>query len=91
MEKVREHISFSGRVQGLCFRYKATHLASHYGLTGWVRNEYDGTLTGEFQGLAAEIDLVLQGLVRDHRIDIDGLERRRIPLAMEERGFSIRR
>lgn len=90
MEKIREHITFSGRVQGVGFRYKATHLARHFGLTGWVRNEHDGTVIGEFQGLEADIDQVIQRLVRDRYIIIDGLTRKRMPLNGEERGFSIR-
>lgn len=90
MEKIREHITFSGRVQGVGFRYKATHLARYLGLTGWVRNEDDGTVTGEFQGLKQEIDQVIKGLVKDSYIIIDGLSRKRIPPKEEERGFSIR-
>ncbi len=91
MEKIREHITFAGRVQGVGFRYKATHLARHFSLTGWVRNEYDGTVTGEFQGLSLEIDMVIQHLVQDAYICIDQIERKRIPLELEERGFSVRR
>lgn len=90
MQKIREHITFFGRVQGVGFRYKATHLARHLGLTGWVRNEDDGTVTGEFQGLEQEIDQVIKGLVKDRYIIIDGLTRKRIPPKEEERGFSIR-
>lgn len=89
MEKIREHIIFSGRVQGVGFRYKAVHLARHFGLTGWVENEYDGTVEGEFQGLEAEIDMVIQRLMQDSYIRIDHIARRKIPLK-EERGFSIR-
>ena len=39
-EKQREHILFTGYVQGVGFRYRLSHLAQHYGVTGWVRNEY---------------------------------------------------
>ena len=90
MERIRERITFSGRVQGVGFRYKATHLARHLGLTGWVRNEDDGTVIGEFQGLEREIDQVIKGLVEDCYIIIEGLTRKRIPPEEEERGFSIR-
>ena len=90
MEKIREHIIFSGRVQGVGFRYKTIHLARHFGLTGWVRNECDGTVTGEFQGLEAEIDMVIQHLVQDTYIRIDQIDRKRISIYEEERGFSVR-
>ena len=34
-EKQREHIRFTGYVQGVGFRYRLSHLAQHYGVTGW--------------------------------------------------------
>ena len=45
--KVRKHFYFSGWVQGVGFRFKATYLARKYGLTGWVRNLFDGRVEME--------------------------------------------
>ncbi|MCR5097868.1 MAG: acylphosphatase [Lachnospiraceae bacterium] len=53
---MRYHITFYGQVQGVGFRYTASHAAERYRLTGWVRNEYDGSVTCEIQGGADEID-----------------------------------
>lgn len=39
-----------GRVQGVGFRYFVLDQAEGLGLAGWVRNEYDGTVTGEASG-----------------------------------------
>lgn len=39
-----------GRVQGVGFRYFVLDQAEELGLAGWVRNEYDGTVTGEASG-----------------------------------------
>ncbi|MBO4914769.1 MAG: acylphosphatase [Oscillospiraceae bacterium] len=48
--KVRKHIYFSGQVQGVGFRYSATYLAAPLGLTGWVKNLWDGRVEMEVQG-----------------------------------------
>lgn len=47
---IRKRIVFHGWVQGVGFRYRARHAAEHLGATGWVRNEYDGSVTMEIQG-----------------------------------------
>ena len=39
-EKVRKHIIFYGRVQGVGFRYYSVYKSRQLGLTGWVRNFY---------------------------------------------------
>lgn len=50
MAEVRKHITFHGRVQGVGFRYTAKYLARSLNLSGWVKNEWDGTVTLEVQG-----------------------------------------
>lgn len=85
----RRRIEFHGSVQGVGFRYQARHYAAAYGLTGWVRNEYDGTVSMEVQGEPAQIDRMLRSLNSDHYISIDWMESQNIPL-MEENGFSVR-
>ena len=52
----RKHIVFYGWVQGVGFRYRARHAADLYGCTGWVRNEYDGSVSMEIQGEEENID-----------------------------------
>ena len=42
--KIRKHIVFYGRVQGVGFRYYAVNKANQLGLTGWVKNLPDGTV-----------------------------------------------
>ena len=51
MAEVRKHIVFHGRVQGVGFRYKLGYLARKYSVTGWARNEYDGSVSRVLQGL----------------------------------------
>lgn len=47
---VRKHIVVSGRVQGVGFRFRTSHAAQALGLTGWVRNDPEGTVSMELQG-----------------------------------------
>ena len=88
--KRREHICFTGYVQGVGFRYRLSHLAQYYGVTGWVRNEYDGSVSAELQGLVGEIDQIIQQLKQDRYIDITGMDRQNIPPDEQENGFHIR-
>jgi acylphosphatase len=43
-------ISISGIVQGVGFRYFVKQTADQLGLTGWVRNEPDGTVSAIAEG-----------------------------------------
>lgn len=62
--KVRRRYSFTGEVQAVGFRWTTTNLATSVGATGWVRNEYDGTVTAEIQGIPEQVDAVVEGLDR---------------------------
>ncbi len=58
---IRRRYVFKGMVQGVGFRYHARYHASALGLTGWVRNEYDGSVTMEVQGDVQSIDRRISG------------------------------
>ena len=89
MEKMRMHIRFFGQVQGVGFRYTASHQASRYGLTGWVKNEYDGTVTAEVQGREADIDAWTYAMQSGRYIQIDRIEKSEREVDCEERSFRI--
>ena len=42
--KIRKQLVFTGRVQGVGFRWRAGHAARAVGATGWVQNRYDGSV-----------------------------------------------
>ena len=88
MAEIRKHIRFWGRVQGVGFRYKAKYLAQSLGLTGWVKNEWDGSVTMEIQGRSMMIDKMLENLNRDRYIVIDWIDAKEIPLE-DGRGFHV--
>ena len=84
---IRRHIVFSGSVQGVGFRFRARQAAELYGCTGWVRNEYDGSVVMEIQGTREQIDRVVLAVGRGTFIRIEGMEARAVPVDEEERGF----
>ena len=43
-------VHFTGQVQGVGFRWTSRKVAGELGLTGWVRNEPDGSVSMELQG-----------------------------------------
>lgn len=50
MSTARAHLLISGRVQGVNFRYYTYHEAKKHGLSGWVRNLWDGRVEVVFEG-----------------------------------------
>ena len=56
---IRKHIFFTGRVQGVGFRYQSAYYARSLGLTGWVRNLSDGRVEMEVQGRETLINQLL--------------------------------
>ena len=87
MNRVRKHITFYGWVQGVGFRYRARHAAELYGCTGWVRNEWDGSVTMEIQGTEDAIDKVILAIEAGRYVRIENMDSRTIPVETEERGF----
>lgn len=89
MTKERRRIEFHGHVQGVGFRFQARKYASAYGLDGWVRNEYDGSVTVEVQGRTDSINQMLRQLTSDPYIRIEWMDSETIPLE-DETGFHVR-
>ena len=78
MKMVRKHIIFSGRVQGVGFRYTACYLARSLGLTGWVKNLWDGDVEMEVQGDEASMERLVGRFIR-----IELMETEMIPVIKE--------
>ena len=60
----RKRIIFYGYVQGVGFRYRARQAAQMLGCTGWVKNEWDGSVSMEIQGSETDIDRVIEAINR---------------------------
>ena len=84
---IRKRIVFSGWVQGVGFRYRARHAADLLGATGWVRNEYDGSVTMEIQGEKEAIDQVVLALENGRFIHIEDMRVKTMPVVENEYYF----
>lgn len=82
-EKVRKHIFFYGRVQGVGFRYYAVQKANQLGLTGWVKNLYDGSVEMEVEGQEELIDQLIIFLQNRTYIWIERIDVKKIPLQQD--------
>lgn len=89
-EKIRVSAVFYGQVQGVGFRYTASYTAKSLGLTGWVRNEYDGSVSSEIQGDRRSIEECLRRIQGGRFIDITHIEHREIPVDPDDRSFKVR-
>ena len=87
---IRKHIIFTGWVQGVGFRWRARQAAEMYGSTGWVRNEWDGSVTMEIQGEEEAIDRVIMSIEAGRYVQIENMDCREIPVDHEEYSFRTR-
>ena len=87
--KTRIRYNFTGDVQGVGFRYRAYHAAYLLGLTGWVRNEFDGSVTMEVQGERQDIEAMLEMIRKSLYIDIYNIESKELPVDPGESSFEI--
>jgi acylphosphatase len=49
-------VRITGTVQGVSFRAYAREQARELGVTGWIRNEREGSVAGFFEGSDAAVD-----------------------------------
>lgn len=82
---IRVRLRIHGHVQGVSFRYYARQRAAALGLSGWVRNQPDGTVEAEAQGPEEAVEQFVAwahegpSLAEVHRVAVE-----RMPLAEGE-------
>ncbi len=59
---IRRTVLFSGRVQGVGFRYATCRVALPFAVTGWVRNLPDGRVEACVEGNEEEIRRFVQAI-----------------------------
>ncbi len=78
-------------MQGVGFRATARDLAGAYALSGWVRNDAEGTVTLEAQGQSDEIERYIAELRTTLHRNIKGMTATDIGVINDEEGFRITR
>ena len=58
-DRVRVRVVVSGRVQGVWYRESCRREADTVGVTGWVRNTWDGKVEAALEGPRDAVDHVL--------------------------------
>jgi len=89
VKKNAKHISFSGHVQGVGFRFTAHRIALNYDLTGFVRNTDDGKVELLVQGNPQNISDCLRDLCDTFGNYIKNTEIEEIPVNPKYTGFQI--
>ncbi len=86
-----KQVFYSGRVQGVGFRYAVKRIASGFEVTGWVRNLPDGrvelqAMSEDAEELQEFLDAVQESSLRGN---IKEIAAQTIPPLAGVRGFSI--
>lgn len=88
---MRVSVRYQGHVQGVGFRATARQLARDLPVTGWVRNEPDGSVTLQVQGDPAAVEQLLGRVQSTMDRFIQSAERTPLPDQRGEIGFVIAR
>lgn len=82
-------VIYSGKVQGIGFRYTVKRIADKYNIVGWVRNLSDGSVEVFVQGEELTVLSFLQG-VESYFKDNIGDKKKLEEIVADVFGFQIR-
>ncbi len=86
---IRREYRFFGQVQGVGFRWRARNAAGQLGLTGWIRNEWDGSVRMQVQGSPAAMERMIASVDSGSFIRIERTEVEQIAVVDGERSFRV--
>jgi acylphosphatase len=89
MSQTAKHIIFTGRVQGVGFRFTAFNIANRHQLTGFVRNLPDGNVEMFAQGPTQTIDNCIRDIEEEFSSYIRETEIEEIPPNPQYKDFKI--
>ena len=88
--KKQAHVYYSGRVQGIGFRYTAERVAEELNVTGWIKNLDDGRVELIAEGneetlkdFLAQLSSIFSRYIQDVQINWE-------PSTGEFRGFGVK-
>lgn len=88
---VRKACRAQGRVQGVGFRFFVQSTSKSMGVTGWVKNMSDGSVTMELQGEAATIERLINKIKKGNDwIRVTAFDVQDLPVTEGENTFAIR-
>ena len=87
---IRRTVLFSGRVQGVGFRFTTCRVAEDYAVTGYVRNLTDGRVETVVEGDTSEVERFLTALKAEMASYIRDVQQHESPAAGEFRRFEVR-
>jgi acylphosphatase len=91
MSEKRVRVIVRGYVQGVGFRANCARRAEALGVTGWVRNLWDGSVEALFEGDAAAVDRLIDWCrAGPSRSDVTGVEVIDAPAGAQERSFRVK-
>lgn len=86
---IRKEFHFEGNVQNIGFRFEVQSHSMPLGITGYAKNNDDGSVTAQLQGSEKNINKVITDLQNIDRIQIDSVTEKEIPLDYYENDFYI--
>ena len=86
---IRKEFHFEGNVQNIGFRFEVQSHAKPLGITGYAKNNDDGSVTAQLQGSEKNINIVITDIQNIDRIQIDSVTEKEIPLDYYENDFYI--
>lgn len=87
---IRRTTRYSGRVQGVGFRYTARETAAGFRVTGYVQNLNDGRVLMVAEGAASEVERFCAALASAMQRNIRATEVDDVPAVAEFADFTIR-
>jgi acylphosphatase len=90
MNKVRTRTCYSGKVQGVGFRWTVKNISNNFKIDGYVKNLVDGRVEMVAEGEAEQVSAFVEAISERMSGYIRDVKKEKEQPAGEERGFEIK-